>query len=735
MRDPSAPPRRLRADLPALAGYVLLTLIFTYPFALRLGSGIVGLNVDAEQHLWSFWWMRKAIEVGVNPYYTDWLYYPNGVSLYFFAASRFHALLSVPLQPLFGLIGAYNLLEFLTFVASGYAAYLLARDVVENRAAAFVAGIVFAFAPTQMFHFNVGEPNLRSIEFLPVYTLCLRRWLDGGRVRWLLGATIALVLSSFADWQFAVYLELFTGALLLALLLKRRSRLIAALRDLSIRTAALQALYLAAIAPILLPMLREIGQPGAYMFRRREDTLVHSADLLAFFVPNPNQPLWRDWAHNVLSGITTPGVLVTVVSLSYVALLLAVVAVARDWRRARFWALCGLAFLALALGPELRVQGSPTGILLPYNLLYQISFIRISREPTRYVIISLMCLSVLSAIGAQSLMAALDRLRARSGVPRAAAPARAGALEVKLAPAIAPAAQSENGGAPVGRIARGLPALLIVAALCFELFPGPINLTPPAAAPSFFTDGALNGAGALLEAPDPSNRGMYFQILHGRPTAYGELSRDNPPGPLLEYIRKGLFDDQTDDIVDTLDNWECVASLYGFTHLAIYPNKDGSAPDERQIADERLGPQALLRDTPQGALYRLPASRSDDTCLLLGDGWRDPTPDSQQPTYRWTQQDAVLGLLRRTPGRVRLQFTAHSFAHARHVEVRINGRVLAQVAIGVDPQPASVDLDLPAGVVWLDLHSVELPSLPADYGYDDATPVAIGYARLSVQPR
>jgi hypothetical protein len=717
---------RLRAELLVFAGYVLLTLIFTYPFALHLGNGLVGLDVDVEQHLWSFWWMRKAIELGTNPYYTDWLYYPTGASLYFFAASRVHALLSIPLQALFGLIGAYNLLELLTFIGSAYAAYWLAHDITGDRISAFVAGIVFAFAPTQVFHFDVGQPNLRSVEFLPVYVLCLRRWLDGGRVRWLLGAAIALALSSFADWQFPVYLELFTGALLLAILLQRRREWLTALRDLAGRTLALQALYAITIAPVLVRMLGEINQPEPYMFRRREDTLVHSADLLAFFIPNPNHPLWRDWAHRTLEQLTTPGVLVTIVSFSYVALLLAALGAARDWRRARFWVLCGLAFLVLALGPELRVLGQATGIPLPYEALYQISMIRISRAPARYVIITLLCLSVLAAIGTHIITAGLSRRQSDFSIRE---DTRRYTKTFHIFAYLRVPSRILNGCAR-----RRWPTALIVAALCFELLPAPIPVAPPADAPAFFTDGTLRDAGALLEAPDPSNRGMYFQILHGHPVVYGELSRDNPPGPMLEYIRKGLFAERTDEIFDQVKNWECVASTYRITHLVIYPSDRAGVQADRQRAAERLGPQALLRDTPQGTLYRLPAP-SDSTCFLFGEGWRDPSPDPGQPIYRWTKQTASLGLLRSAPGHIRLQFSSHSFAMPRHLQIRRDGQVLAQVSVDVAPHPVAVDLDLPAGLTLIELHSVEPASSPENYGYNDDIPVSIGYAELSAQER
>jgi hypothetical protein len=685
---------RWRTEVLVIGGYLLLTLLFTYPLALHLGTYVVGLHVDVEQYLWSFWWMRRALlELHTTPFFTHWLYYPDGVSLYFFAFNPLHALLSIPFQQAFGLIPAYNLMELLTFVATAYTTYLLARDVTGSRMASFIAGIIFAFAPTQVDHFNVGQPNLHAVEFLPLYVLCLRRWLSDGALRWLAGAVIALALSSFADWQFAVYLELFTAGALLAAWLAQRQHGRSALCMLGGRLVALEILYVLAIAPILIPMLRELATSDQYMVRPREDTVWHSADLIAFFVPNPAHPLWGAWAQRVLATLTTPGVLATTVSLSYVATGLAVFGAWQRWRQARFWGVCGVAFLLLALGPQLRVSGQVTSIPLPYELLFQFKVMQVSRAPARFVIMALLCLSIVAALGVQALLA------------------RAGQRPRRL-----------------GQVAVGSMLLGVV---CFELLPIPAQVQPPRPVPAFFTDGTLREAGALLEAPNPSNSGMYYATQHGHPVLYGELSRDNPPTPLVDYLRDGLFDDE--DIMANPDNWACVATYYRVTHLVIY--RTGYVPGATdaatfmQQANQALGPQAHIRSTPEAELYALPQV-DDDTCIVLGNGWGSPRGSDGQPIYRWMGQQATVGVLRRTPGPVRLTFQAHSFAMARTLQVQQAGARVAVLTVGT-PQTQHVDLTLPAGMTWLTLSVKEPPTPPGVSGNTEREPVSIGVGNLS----
>ncbi|MBC8076445.1 MAG: hypothetical protein H7Y32_10255 [Chloroflexales bacterium] len=703
--------------------YALLAVLFTYPLAWHLNSYVVGLEVDAEEYLWSFWWMRKAVlELGANPYFTNWLYYPRGVSLYFFASNPLHAFLSIPLQLMFGLIAAYNLMALLAFAFSGYTMYLLARDVTGSRAAAFVAGVLFAFAPTQVFHLEVGQPNLNAVEFLPLYVLCVWRWARGGGLRWLLGAVIALALCSFADWQFAVYCQLFLALLLLAELLARRAEWRRALLDLGRRALALQALYALTVLPMVIPMYRELGGDDPYMLRKRADTIYHAADLLAFLVPNPLHPLWRAWAEPLRQTLQVQGILVTVVSLSYVGLLLALVAIWRAWPLARFWLLSGAFFLVLALGPELLVLGQSTGILLPYELLWQLPIIKVSRTPARYVTMALVCLAVASAIGARELMRLAER-KAKSEKRRAKSEERSGTLnEQQLA---------DGRRLPPAVV---LTWLAILAALCFELLPAPLGAHAPPTPPSFYVDGTLQTAGAVLEVPSSGNRGMGYAVLHDRPIVYGELSRDNPGGPLLNYVRDGIWGD---DIIEDRSSWGCIYGMYNITHAVLYPWLDDD-PDWRtrmRIIRKRLGPAALMADTPQGQLYQLPAVSDGATCVLVGEGFKGIRPFENGTIYRWGEQATTMGLVRRAPGKARLHFTAHSFALLRQLEVRHGGQLVTQLEVNGTPQEYTVDLDLPAGLTWLELRSAQPAVSPKDYGYTETEPIAVGYSQVWVEER
>ena len=128
--------------------YVILTIFLTYPVVFKMTTHIAGRG-DVWSVLWMFWYTKIAI---LNPCpdltltYTNYIFYPNGITMIPFGYA-FDQLLSIPLQHIFGLGIAFNLLWLLSFTAAGYGAYLLVKYMVGNKIAAFIAGVIFAFCP------------------------------------------------------------------------------------------------------------------------------------------------------------------------------------------------------------------------------------------------------------------------------------------------------------------------------------------------------------------------------------------------------------------------------------------------------------------------------------------------------------------------------------------------------------------------------------------------------------
>jgi len=215
---------------------------------------------------------------------------------------------------------------------------------------------------------------------------------------------------------------------------------------------------------------------------------------------------------------------------------------------------------------------------------------------------------------------------------------------------------------------------------------------------------------------------------------YGELSRDNPPGALLAHLREAY---KLDDIMAEQNGPSCLYRSFNITHLVLYPNPQEDPQNLRQQEIETHLPpeQFLVSDTPQGRLYRLPENPSNETCVLLGKGWQGARqPEPGRPLHRWTGQTALLGLYRTEPGRVELSFTINSFAIPRQVEVTNGDTHIRTLYVG-EPARESIELDLPAGITWLQFHSLEPALDPKEYGYREEAFLALGFEDILVENR
>ena len=73
-----------RETVLVLLGYAILTAVMTYPLIRQFGQAIPGDGFDGWQNFWNLWWVRVSlVDQGVNPFFTDMLYYPTGVNLAF----------------------------------------------------------------------------------------------------------------------------------------------------------------------------------------------------------------------------------------------------------------------------------------------------------------------------------------------------------------------------------------------------------------------------------------------------------------------------------------------------------------------------------------------------------------------------------------------------------------------------------------------------------------------------
>jgi hypothetical protein len=388
-QEAARPPYQLYVIL----AHSLLTLVLTYPLVFHLTTQVVGLPEDNLQSLWNLWWVKHAIlDLHTHPYYTDYLFYPQGASLVFHTLSLFNSLLSIPLQFIFNRITCYNLLILLSFVLAGWGMYLLAYQLTRHSGASFVASLVFAYSP---YHFAHAEHHLQltSIQFIPFFVLYLIKLSAQPGWKYSLLAGGFLFLTALCSWYYLLYLLVFCLIFIPYQLVIQAPQQLN--RRLLGKLLAMLLFFGILISPFIYPMLKEKFY-GTYYFSKDLQALF-SADLTAFFIPPPAHPLappYLDKLYNTLGKNPWEAT----VFLGYSVLLLAGYAIRKlEWNKTGVWVISGFTFAAFSLGPQLHILGETVlpSAPMPYWLIHQIPLLKMSSTPSRFVVITFLSLAVL----------------------------------------------------------------------------------------------------------------------------------------------------------------------------------------------------------------------------------------------------------------------------------------------------------------------------------------------------
>ncbi|MCX6021698.1 MAG: hypothetical protein NTZ05_08200, partial [Chloroflexi bacterium] len=534
----------LRRLLVALA-FVPLTIAMTWPLALVAATHVPSDGGDGPMFVWNLWWVKRAVwDLHQSPFTTTEIFYPEGVNLTFHTLTTLHGLLSIPLQLVFGVVAAANLLFLGSFVAAATGAWALARYGGASPAAAAVAGVIFAFSPYGLAQAR-GHYNLSSTWLIPLFALLLLRALDSGRLRWAIAAGTALAAMTLNEYQYGAF-----GLLLIlaTVPLHQRSWSPGALARSAVIGTALGATTALLLAPLLWEAALAVTE-GIQVTDTLAKRTFFSADLTAFLTPSGIR--WGGREDNYLYPTPTflgIGGADGTVYLGAATLLLAAVALltpaaapgpeeatldvatlrtrGRGWRR--LWATVAVVFVALALGPRLHIFGDETftwqswafELPMPYALLSHIPVLGSTRVPSRFTAIAMLALAMLAAVG-------VDRLRAwwaqrtpvaGRGVASLAVPALALALVVADV-GVVPMMVQQVAPHPFYQRLAAESGDFAVLELPFGQVVGPATTVGD------------SGDAPLLE---------YYQTVHGKRLLGGYVAREDPSRIKAVLARPGL---------------------------------------------------------------------------------------------------------------------------------------------------------------------------------------------------
>jgi hypothetical protein len=277
----------------AALAYTAIALWATWPLARGLSRDVAWDLGDPVLVIWAIAWNCSQL-LGIlggdfsraASYFDANIFAPAPNTL---AYSEHFVAQALQVLPVYAVTGnavlCYNLLYLSTFILSGLGAFLFVRALTGSRAAAFTAGLLFAFAPyrfPQSSHLQV-----LSSQWMPLALYAFRRYFDTRRPRALAWAAGALVAQNLSCGYYLLYFSPFAAAYVLAEIAARGLwRDWKVWRDLAAAAGAVVAVTVPFFLPYLalrddMPSTRTLAEVSRY-----------SADVFSYLTAFTEHPIW-----------------------------------------------------------------------------------------------------------------------------------------------------------------------------------------------------------------------------------------------------------------------------------------------------------------------------------------------------------------------------------------------------------------------------------------------------------
>jgi hypothetical protein len=523
-------------------GYLILSLIFTYPMVRDLAHANRFDSPDAQLNAWILSW--DLHQLGNDPLhlFDANIFFPEKAALAYSENLLVAAFMVAPLRllsdnPIFLL----NVALLAALTTSGLAVFVLARYLTGSTWAALMGGVLFAFAPYRWAH--VPHLQLQLAFALPLSFYFVHRLFDGADYKAALGLGLSIASAFGSSGYYAVYLLTALPLVVIAELIRsssmerrRAGRGLAVAAVVAVSSAAPLALPYA--AKLLEGSMRAFEVTSRYSAGIRE--YFSSFSRVHFFLAKAEEPLF-------------PGFVASALALLALAASILIAdkpgsktkqsrAVRDEW----IYTAVGFLGIALSLGPSGGLFSALFRLLPPYQGL---------RVPSRAAILFLLAVAVLAAIG-------LNRVKSKG---------------------------------------TQLALIAMVAAECYA-GPLPWSFQAPALPTIYREVASLSEPGALVELPLPpperiqdNARYIYYSIYHWRALVNG-YSGFIPPS-----YRKSFSGLMRGDFSRRLE----LLSAEGVRFLLAHTTRIGPRLHRQIDEAEASGLLRLLAEEGEDRLYKI----------------------------------------------------------------------------------------------------------------------------------
>jgi len=371
--------------------FALLTGVLFLPWVMHLSTALIGPPEDNLQDFWNSWYAAAASAPG-HFFHTDLIRFPEGTSLYYHSFAYTQLAVLVPLTMLFGtdhatLVLLQNATLLLSFPLAGTGGFYLVRHFAKSDAASLIGGYVFAFNPSHLAQI-MHHAHVAQIGFLPFFVLAYLLALERKSAALLCVAIGLYALCALSCWYYLFYIAFFI--LFHAIYLRVRDNKLPAGWRLIAPLACMAGTALL-LSPLLLPMILQSGQAGAYY----GGVNIYVADVAAYFTFPPTHPLayWtNDFFLRIAAAPWEGAVYLGLINLA----LLVWLGTRHGTKPVLTYVLCGMAtFCVLASGETLHAFGHDYLFLhMPDIVLDKLPFLANVRTPSRAIVMVYLFLSI-----------------------------------------------------------------------------------------------------------------------------------------------------------------------------------------------------------------------------------------------------------------------------------------------------------------------------------------------------
>ncbi len=368
-----------RARLAIVAGlYTVLTLVMMYPISVNPSGLKLGGGADPSLYIWTIGWGTHALTHAPWAAFDANIFFPFKHTLAFSENALGSAALAIPVMWLTGdPLTSTNVVAIVAVMLCAFGGYYLGRTLGLSPAAAFMTGLIFAFAPPRFA--RLAQIHL-AVHWVPFCLAFLHRYLNDGRPRHLHAALALFSLQALTSGHGAALLIL-GSALIIGFRLAGGMPLAVVTR---VRDVGVTGLLVLVPAPLMfIP----------YWFARREVGLERVLDDVGVtwssYLSSPSHvhkwmmaslPDWV-WLRQEPDAFLFPG---------FVPLVLAALALSRLVPRERW------TYLAMIVITAWMTIGPPFSI---WRWVYWLPGLNFIRVPSRFTLLGILALAVLAGFG------------------------------------------------------------------------------------------------------------------------------------------------------------------------------------------------------------------------------------------------------------------------------------------------------------------------------------------------